>query len=171
MMDNDFFKNDSKRNGMFSTLIRKISDMEKFVRDHQAIAHSLQTFVDRTSFTPAISGSTLAGVGTYSVQLGEYSRVGNIVFFELMLAWSAHTGTGNMTVTGLPISAANNSISPPLSVFWTNLTLLAVGNKLMATVGANSTTITLIEIGSGASSSLPMDAAGQLRLAGFYFVD
>lgn len=47
----------------------------------------------------------LAGTGTYSIQVGTYTRIGRRVFFTLHLSWSAHTGTGNLYFDGLPLSA------------------------------------------------------------------
>jgi len=170
-MDNNFFSEDSKRNGIISTILKKLADIEKFIRDHQSINHSLKTFVDRTAFTPVVTGTTIAGVGTYTTQAGEYSRVGNIVFFQIALVWTAHTGTGNMTVTGIPITSANNNINAIPTVFFNNITLLAVGNKVQANMAIAGTTINIQEIGSGTFSAVPMDAAGVLRISGFYFVD
>lgn len=59
------------------------------------------------TFTPVIEGSSTAGVGTYSVQVGRYQRVGNTVHCVIHLAWSAHTGTGTTRIAGLPFTAAN----------------------------------------------------------------
>jgi len=39
-MDNDL-KEDVKRGGLFSTIVGKISEIEKFVRDHQSVAHGV----------------------------------------------------------------------------------------------------------------------------------
>lgn len=165
------FEEDSKRNGLFSTIVKKLNDLEKFMRDHQSVSHALQTYVDNTAFTPTIAGTATTGVGTYTTQLGEYSRIGNIVFFEIALVWSAHTGTGNMTVKGLPIVSSSNGMNSPCSVFWSNITLTAVGNKLLAIVNNASQIITLHEIGSATQVALPIDTAANLQLSGFYFVD
>ena len=42
--------------------------------------NTMATYVPTTSWTPTIVGSSSAGVGTYSVQTGSYSRIGNVVF-------------------------------------------------------------------------------------------
>lgn len=128
-------------------------------------------FVDKTAFTPVVAGGTSAGTGTYSTQLGQYSRIGNIVFFVLHLIWSAHSGTGVLTITGLPITSANNGIHTPVIVFWSGLTLLAPGNKVLGRITANTQIIYFDEIADGALLQLPMDTAGSLNIEGFYFVD
>ena len=57
------------------------------------------------TFTPTIVGGTTAGVGTYVVQSGNYTKVGNLVTFRLYVATSAHTGTGAMLISGLPFTS------------------------------------------------------------------
>jgi hypothetical protein len=145
--------------------------IKKTLAETQTILN-IPTFVARTVFSPlpTLEGTTTAGAGTYSVQIGEYSRIGDMCFFDINLTWSAHTGTGNMQINNLPITAANNGFNPPLAIFWNNITLLAVGNKILGSVTPNTKTIGLVEIGSAAGSAIPMDTAGALRLAGFYFV-
>ena len=54
------------------------------------------------TFIPIIVGSTAAGTGTYSAQVGYYTKIGNTVIFSLSVTWTAHNGTGAITITGLP---------------------------------------------------------------------
>lgn len=61
------------------------------------------------NFTPVAEGMTTAGVGTYSVQNGYYQQVGDFVFIQIHIIWSAHTGTGNLRIIGMPIDAADYS--------------------------------------------------------------
>jgi hypothetical protein len=128
------------------------------------------TAVNTTAFTPVVAGTGTAGTATYSTQLGFYVRLANVFYFEIVLVWTGHTGTGNMQITGLPVAAANLSVDIPVSIFWSNITLAAAGNKLMGLVNNNSQIITMHEIAAGGQATLPMDAAGALRLSGFYFV-
>lgn len=58
------------------------------------------------TWTPVIEGTTSAGTGTYVVQSGRYTKVGNRVFFDCNVAWNAHTGTGNMFLSGFPFTPA-----------------------------------------------------------------
>lgn len=127
-------------------------------------------FVDKTAFSPTISGGTTAGAGTYTTQLGYYSRVGNIVFFEVQLTWSAHTGTGQMRLSSLPIAAANNGINVPLTVYWTGITISAVGNKVLCIVAPATTYANFYEIADGATAALAIDTAATAAIAGHYFV-
>lgn len=127
-------------------------------------------WVNRTAFTPTVVGTTIAGAGTYTSQLGEYCRIANLIFFTIVLGWTAHTGTGNMTVAGLPFPAVNNAIPVPVTVAWNDVTLAAVGNKLIGFCNPAASNITLYEIAAGSLTSLPMDTVASLWLAGFYFM-
>lgn len=53
-------------------------------------------------WTPVIEGSTTAGAGTYTTQYGRFTRIGNRVFYNFTIAWSAHTGTGLLALANLP---------------------------------------------------------------------
>lgn len=134
--------------------------------------HTHAITATQTSFTPIIQGSTSLGTteGTYTTQLGIYSQLGSIVFIKIVVIWTGCTGTGSLQIAGLPFTSANDNVSAALSLNWNSITLAAVGNKLMARVIANTKTILLYEIGSGAATTLPMDTAGTLIIAGFYFV-
>jgi hypothetical protein len=129
----------------------------------------IPVFIDKTAFTPAIAGSTVAGVGTYVSQLGIYSKIGNCIFLAIEFNWTAHTGTGDMLITGLPFTSTT-SIVQYIPVHWNSVTLLAVGNKILSRFPGLSTTVTLQEIGSGAATNLPLDTGGYMRLSGFYFI-
>ena len=62
---------------------------------------------DESTYTPVVTGSTIAGSGSYTIQYGRWRRIGKIVFFRVQLAVSAgHTGSGMIQV-GLPIYAVN----------------------------------------------------------------
>ena len=134
--------------------------------------HTLSTLTGVTpkaTFTPVIVGGTTAGVGTYTTQEGYAEVLNDIVFYQIALVWTAHTGTGTMSINGLPYSAAAIPVSPPAIVNWNNITLSAVGNKIFAQLTTGTSIISLNEIGSGAASALAIDTAGVLRLSGWYF--
>lgn len=124
---------------------------------------------NRTTFTPTIAGTTTAGAGTYTAQAGEYSRIGNVVFYNINLAWTAHTGTGNMKITGLPLAPVAGGQNIPVTIFWRLLTLTAPGNKLIATLNAGATEIAINEIGDADLAALPLDVSGIIRVCGFFF--
>jgi hypothetical protein len=60
---------------------------------------------EQGTFTPTIFGTTTGGTGTYSIQRGGYIKIGNLVYAQIYIGWTAHTGTGNMRLSGLPFTA------------------------------------------------------------------
>lgn len=65
------------------------------------------------TFTPVIAGATTPGVGTYTTQEGQYYKIGRFVLVFFRVITTAHTGTGQINITGLPYKAksspSNNS--------------------------------------------------------------
>ena len=116
-------------------------------------------------FTPTIVGTTTAGEGTYSFQLGKYTKIGREVSFELLLVWTGHTGTGNMYVAGLPF--ANPYYAPPVGIVCFNMFFLG---QLAGYV--NGTNIDLLQLFSAAPyTAVAMDTSvSELRISGIYTV-
>jgi hypothetical protein len=122
-------------------------------------------------FTPVVIGSSSAGTGTYSVQVGRYQKTGNRVSFNLRVSWSAHTGTGNLRISGLPFtsnSVANNHSGCAIGEA-DNIALTA-NNVLLAYIPSNSTQLLLTQYptGGGAWVPVPLDTAGSLTISGDY---
>lgn len=127
-------------------------------------------YTEQTAWTPVIAGATTAGVGTYTAQNGYYTRIGNMIFLQMHVAWSAHTGTGNMTVTGLPFSSRNSTnydpegIANPISI-----PLPGAGTAARAQVSPGTSVITLsVLVSNGANSPIQMNGTGELHVSMFY---
>ena len=134
-----------------------------------AAANALDDYEEGT-FTPAIVGSTTAGTGTYSVQVGNYTKIGNTVSVRVFLVWSAHTGTGNMSISGLPFTSNSNSWSAGACRV-VDLSLSA-NNVIQAGVSISTTTIFLEQIstGGGGYAPVPMDTNAQIMFTTQYIV-
>jgi hypothetical protein len=118
-------------------------------------------------FTPVISGTTTAGVGTYTAQSGTYTLVSGIVYFQLLCDWSAHTGTGDILISGFPY-VAQNSEPQPVGWVWSNG--LTITGQATFGLTANLTSGPLGAVNNGTYSAVALDTAAQLRISGFYFV-
>jgi hypothetical protein len=59
------------------------------------------------AFVPTITGTTVAGVGTYTRQECKYYKIGRLVIAFFRVTTSAHTGTGAIKIDGFPYPAAN----------------------------------------------------------------
>jgi hypothetical protein len=122
------------------------------------------------TFTPAIVGTGTPGVGTYSRQSGRFTIIGNRVFYDINLVWSAHTGTGPyMRVTGLPIICNASANYAASATFFSDIAVGA-GKQLGASVDINNTIIQLYQqdVAGGAADLLAFDTAGTLYLSGNY---
>jgi len=63
-MNENFFQEDSKRNGLISTILRKINEFDKFIRDHTSVQHGNISSVNGISVLGA-TYSIAAALGTY----------------------------------------------------------------------------------------------------------
>jgi hypothetical protein len=127
------------------------------------------TYVASTTFTPTAAGSSTAGVGTYTTQTGRYQRIGNKIDFQVELTWTAHTGTGFLFVSGLPVNSAANS---PVSIL--GLNIAGISNQVLKAMVVSGTTNIGIYLegvnGSASLTAVGMDAAATVYLQGSYFV-
>jgi hypothetical protein len=137
--------------------------------------------IQQATFTPVAIGTTAAGAGTYTKQVGRFTRVMDRVMFYIRIAWTAHTGTGSLTIGGLPY-VANNVSTPdaPCTIIPVNLTyniaqtsafpvLASMVTMLCAQVANGTTTILILEASAGAGLALvPMDTAAELIISGQY---
>lgn len=133
----------------------------------------LADFTDVTSFTPTISGGTSTGTGTYTIQVGRYSKIGKIVYVYAYVEWSAHTGTGDLLLTALPfVFRSTSNYFPSGDCYVYNMTLPAgtvgVAAQGIATVG----TCDFFSIQNGAAAiKVQMDSAAGLVLNMCYITD
>jgi hypothetical protein len=165
---------DTKITGL--TRVTSLNDSDLFVVTIDPGTSPLTRSVEKsnafsaTAWTPVLVGTTAAGAGTYSFRVGRYQRVGKIVYITCTIVWTAHTGTGNMYISGLPFTSSSTTPTT-LVIYWDSITLAAVGNKIKSLVNLSKTQIDLYEIASGAVSLLPLDTAGSITVSGFYFID
>ena len=124
-------------------------------------------------FTPSVMGSTSAGTGTYSTRWGSYTKIGRQVTVQLYVVWSAHTGTGNLKIGGLPFTAitATSNGYACCSIGYLNNIALSANNVATGYVLNSSTEIDMTQypIGGGAAAVIPMDTAGGVMLSVTYF--
>jgi hypothetical protein len=124
------------------------------------------------TYTPTISGSSSVGTGTYSAQEGRYTKVGNLVYVTAVMTWSAHTGTGNMRLSGLPFTVVNVAgLEPPLSLQVNDVALTA-SNVALAAFRRGATYAEMLQtpVGGGSLTDVPIDTAASIRYAGSFLV-
>ena len=123
------------------------------------------------TFTPTAQGSTTAGTATYSVQTGQYTKVGNRVFYNLRIIYTGGTGTGNMRVAGLPFTASASINGAVGSVYTENLAG-TVAYVFACSLSANSALIGIDQTptGGGGAIGTTYDSAADIAISGHYFV-
>lgn len=119
------------------------------------------------TFTPVVKGSTTAGSGTYVSQSGVYTKIGRLVTINMVVTWSAHTGTGNITIDGLPFTVGG-STNPPMAVLSDGLTF---SNQLCCRANNGTTLLQPVTIVStGVISAVAMDTDAGIQVSGSYRV-
>ena len=129
-------------------------------------ANQLDDYEEGT-FTPVLEGTTTAGTGTYTTQFGQYTKIGDTVFIRIYLAWTAHTGTGDTEISGLPFTA-NATRTAPLSSWASEIAYTTPPTFFVS----NSTTkITGVEqVNNNFATGLPLDTSGAITISGSYHV-
>lgn len=116
------------------------------------------------TFTPVVIGSTAAGTGTYTTQSGTYIKIGNMIYVTIALVWTAHTGTGDLRISGLPFTS---NARHGLTLSYING--LAFNYQLAAFTISGSSTISLLGInGGGSGAYVNVDTAATVYLSGWY---
>jgi hypothetical protein len=129
-----------------------------------ANANTLDDY-EEGQFTAVVAGSTTAGTATYADQNGRYTKIGNVVYFRIDLVWTGHTGTGQITITGLPFTVAQQYMSTGMVRFDKTITAL---NYLGGHYFYNSTMyIEQMPVGGGAPSGVAITSSGDMRISGF----
>jgi hypothetical protein len=120
------------------------------------------------TFTPTIIGLSSAGTASYTTQTGEYTRIGNRVFFYTRVKWSSATGTGQMAVSGLPFTCAENCTC---AILYDAVTFAASKEaNALAISGQIYISLYTADPSGGAIANTAVDAAGELFISGFYRV-
>lgn len=131
-----------------------------------AAAANLLDDYEEGTFTPVIQGSSTAGTGTYALQSGRYTKVGRAVFATLRVEWTAHTGTGNIQITGLPFTVANVGNIVASSVWASNLTF---SGQITPIVWAGADRVDMYSTSSGATvAGIAMDTAATITITAVY---
>jgi len=134
-------------------------------------ANTLDDYEEGT-WTPTIQGNTTPGAGTYVVQVGVYTKVGNQVTVWAQVEWSAHTGTGTqMYLSGLPFAVrvlSNYTVAATIGYF--NNIALTAGNFPLIQAGNSDNFARFFQspTGGGSASAVPMDTTGHVVISMTY---
>jgi hypothetical protein len=124
------------------------------------------------TWTPTINGSSSAGTGTYTSQLGTYVKVGRQVTLQFNIAWTAHTGTGNMLIKDLPFVNGSLGLQVGGIIYdFSSLTLPASNLPSVFIANASASMgVLAMPTGGGTSAFVAIDASAGIYGAITYFV-
>jgi hypothetical protein len=134
-------------------------------------ANTLDDYEEGT-FTPTIAGSTTAGTATYGSQSARYTKIGRLVQFEIYLAWTGGTGTGNLQLKGLPFTNSSAGTFPAVSFSYVNNLTLPALSILTGFVQNTNTGIEFYSYpaGGGATQAVAYDSSAEFTITGTYSV-
>jgi hypothetical protein len=152
---------------MSDTLLTAIADL----RARMATLERIEAPVYASGiYTPTMTGTATAGTTTYTVQDGNYIRVGRALLFNARVGWSAATGTGIPAIS-LPFLARNNAAARWSVAILSNFVTYA-GTGIQGVILGNTQRVLLSSPNSNASyTDLAVEAAGELVLSGWYEVE
>jgi hypothetical protein len=114
------------------------------------------------TWTPTLSGTTLAGAGTYSIQQGQYIKTGKMVWVAAYISITNHSGTGNFVLGGLPFTSVStaNHYSTCAIGYVNNLTTVANSTPaIYVNPGATSMELTYVLDAGGAAGAVAVDTS------------
>lgn len=115
------------------------------------------TFYASSTYTPTYLGLTTAGVTTYLLQEGEYTRIGRVCTVNGRINWSAATGTGQAAIS-LPFACANTYRTTG-AVFVDGVTFANGPPQMLVTPG-NSYFTLFSPLTNAAPTAVNIEAAG-----------
>lgn len=122
------------------------------------------------TWTPTYTGSSSAGVTTYSTQSGWYVQFGNSVFATGTLIWTNATGTGNVRIS-LPFTSSNTSGQRHAGSLYLESVTFANGS-VQAVNFANNNTLRLFSPATNAGATeLSIETAGTIVFSLWFQVD
>jgi hypothetical protein len=129
-----------------------------------AAANALDDYEEGT-FTPTVAGSTTAGTATYTTQLARYTKIGRQVSCQIDLGYNSGTGTGNLTIAGLPFTDAGLN-NPAVTIGYLDGITLTANNYALAYLASGTTRIDFVQIptGGGSLTSVSYDSEGRIIL-------
>lgn len=114
-----------------------------------------------STFSPDVVGTGTSGAATYTLQAGRWTRIGNRVDVFVQMAWSAHTGIGNVRINNLPF--ASNASNFSTGVVYSSASMaFGAGLYGVATIGASTSSILLYGIdpsGVSVPAACPLPAS------------
>ena len=128
-------------------------------------ANALDDYEEGT-WTPSTGG--VESVGTLSSAIGEYTKIGNVVYIRM--TFDVATNFVGSTITGLPFTVGGNSTVSsfyPASVMTDN----SLNNQILPNFQITTTNVVFKEDDTNGNAHNPNTTNNIYRVCGFYFVN
>lgn len=141
---------------------------------HQKEVHGLK--IEKGTWTPVLVGSTVAGTHTYSLQVGRYTKIDNLVYISMRLTITSidSNASGNLNIAGLPFIAISEDTGLSISSLM-NIHIAEEFKFVFARTLPSSSRIELVRVRADTAlpSRVPISDAetnpsAEIRLSGVY---
>jgi hypothetical protein len=143
--------------------------IEEILRRLDQLEASSVIGYQKGAYTPTYTGGTTAGTTTYTTQIGFYTRVGRLMFFNGRIVWTAATGTGTAIIS-LPAASVNSADMRYGVMLKTDGVTFANGS-IQGRIAPGDTVFRMSSPATNAASAdIAVEAAGDVTFSGFYYV-
>ena len=115
-------------------------------------------------FIPTVIGATTAGSASYSTQIGRYQQIGKLIYFNITVSWSGHTGTGNLQITQMPKFPIGSN---PVTFSGFDIAGISSGYVPMGSVDATRN-IQIFKNNAGVTNFVEIQPLGSIQVSGIY---
>ena len=135
------------------------------------MTNQLLNWYEEGTWTPVVYGDAVEGTGTYTTQVGNYTRIGRQVTLQYQIVLTAHTGSGNMLLKGLPFPIGVGFLSQSIA-HCANLSLTAGYIPVLYNnnTGVSYLVFGQLVTGGAGTSTVPLDTAFSVRSSFTYFI-
>ena len=125
---------------------------------------------EKGNWTPTVSATTGNGAGTYSVQTGRYTKIGDRICVNGYVLWTAAPGSGNAVIAGLPYASTSTANMLVGNMLQGDEFKLSGSQILNGYVNVNASTIQMIGVSTASVSATaaPIQPHGEVLIGGCY---
>jgi hypothetical protein len=134
-----------------------------------AQANALDDYEEGT-WTPSVRGASTTGTYTPVYSNTRYTKIGRLVYIEAYLAWTSHTGTGNLQIHGLPFTTANVTIFPAPAIGYWHQIPISSGASPHALFTNNGNYVYFYQQLAGTAGPINVSTAGSVIFGGAYSI-
>lgn len=133
-------------------------------------ANTLDDYEEGT-WTPTLI-TDMGGTTSYTTQYGKYTKIGNVVYVEAGIVWTAFSGSGNVQIGGFPFPVVFSNPAKAISILLSASTNTGLVNYSLSdyrTSGSYSA-LYMYSFGGVPTPAGGVGASGTICFKGYYFI-